>query len=98
MIRNALVPLDGSTLSEAIDNLVQRDFVQRHTDTEDRRRVHYRLTSAGQQALDDSSILSPARLGAVLERLGPTDRERAVVGLELLAGACAPSFTGAAGQ
>ena len=80
-----------STLSEAIDKLVQRGFVERRVDPDDRRRVKYRLTGAGQDVLDSSSVLSNERLHSVVERLAPDDRERAVAGLELLARACAPT-------
>ena len=80
--------IGASTLSEAIDKLVARGYVERRVDAHDRRRVRYRLTSAGEEALDESSVLSSPRLRAALERLAEEDRERAVAGLELIAGAC----------
>jgi len=80
--------IGASTLSEAVDKLVQRDLVERRSDPEDRRRVHYRLTQAGVEAVERSSVLSATRLGEVLERLEPADRERAVEGMELIARAC----------
>ena len=83
--------IGASTLSEAVDKLVGRGFVERCVDPEDKRRVRYRLTAAGEEALDDSSVLSSPRLRAALERLAPEDREHAVAGLELIAGACRPS-------
>lgn len=80
--------IGASTLSEAIDKLVARGYVERRVEPADKRRVRYRLTTAGEEALDDASVLSSPRLRAALERLPPEDRERAVAGLELIAGAC----------
>ncbi len=80
--------IGASTLSEAIDKLVGRGYAERRTDPDDRRRVRYRLTAQGQDILDRSSALSNAQLRQVLARLSEEDRERAVAGLELLAGAC----------
>lgn len=81
--------IGASTLSEAVDKLVQRGLVERRVQPDDRRRVRYRLTDAGTDALDESSVLSTSRLRRIFERLGQ-DGERAVAGLELIAAACRP--------
>ena len=80
--------IGASTLSEAIDKLAHRGFVERCPDPSDRRRVRYRLTDAGDEAIGRGSVLSSTRLRDMLARLADDDRERAVAGLELIADAC----------
>lgn len=80
--------IGASTLSEAVDGLVRRGFVARCPDPDDRRRVRYRVTEDGEDALDSSSVLSRARLEGVLRMLEPDQQRSAVAGLELLASAC----------
>jgi DNA-binding MarR family transcriptional regulator len=79
----------ASTLSEAIDELVELGLVERRRHGDDRRRVDFVVTEAGARALEEGSPLDPIRLAAALEKLAPADRERAVEGLALLADACA---------
>ncbi len=43
------------------------------------------LTALGEEAMSNSSVLEPARLGELLEALSAADRTRAIEGLELLA-------------
>lgn len=85
--------IGASTLSEAVDKLVERGLVERLADAADRRRVHYRRTVLGEDAIDRSSVLSAARLQAVLERMPAAEREHAVAGLERIAAACVPTTT-----
>lgn len=77
-----------STLSEAVAKLVDRGLVERRTDPDDRRRIHYVPTEAGEAELDASSPLSTAQLERALALLDETQQARAVEGLELLADAC----------
>lgn len=81
----------ASTLSEAVDKLVGRGLVERRVEPEDRRRVRYRLTPEGLEAIAATSVLSSDRLRRALERLEPDEREAAVHGLELLARGCVAS-------
>lgn len=76
-----------STLSEALDRLVDRGLVSRQTRADDRRRVDLRLTGPGTDAMQQSSVLDTTRLARLLERLSDTEREQAAAGLELLAAA-----------
>lgn len=80
-----------STLSEAIDKLAKRGFVERRQDAQDKRRVRYRLTAEGVDAIEQSSVLSASRLRGVLERIDPAQRDEAVRGLEIIARACDPT-------
>jgi DNA-binding MarR family transcriptional regulator len=50
----------------------------------DARRRLVRLTEAGREAVARDSVLDPARVAALLARLSPADRRRAVDGLKLL--------------
>jgi DNA-binding MarR family transcriptional regulator len=76
-----------STLSAALDRLVERGFVARDARADDRRRVDLRLRPAGAEAMGRSSVLDAERLSTLLERLSPAERADAVRGLELLADA-----------
>jgi DNA-binding MarR family transcriptional regulator len=73
------------TMSVAIDRLERKGYVVRLRDATDRRKVHVRLTSAGVRVREASSVLDPARVEALVERLSSADRTRAVAGLTLLA-------------
>ena len=73
------------TMSVAIDRLERKGYVVRLRDAADRRKVHVRLTSAGVRVREASSVLDPARVEALVERLSSADRTRAVAGLTLLA-------------
>ncbi len=90
--------IGASTLSEAIDKLAQRGYVERCPDPSDRRRVRYRITDEGSEAIDRSSVLSSTRLREVVQRLAPGERERAVAGMELIAQACRPAEDDARGS
>jgi hypothetical protein len=49
--------------------------------------VHLRLTAAGVRVREASSVLDPARVEALVGRLDGADRDAAIRGLALLAGA-----------
>ena len=57
----------------------------RMRDAVDRRRVHLRLTTAGVRVRQASSVLDPARVEALVARLGDEERDAAISGLALLA-------------
>src|SRR5262245_12965796 len=70
-----------STLSLALDRLEIKGFVMRDRDPQDRRRVLVRLTEAGVRIRDAHSVLDPERVRGLLERLGHSERKRALDGL-----------------
>ena len=77
----------AATMSLAIDRLERKGYVARTRDGADRRRVHVRLTSAGVRIKEASSVLDPSRVETLLSRLTEQERETAIRGLALLAGA-----------
>jgi DNA-binding MarR family transcriptional regulator len=77
----------AGTMSLTIDRLERKGYVARLRDTADRRRVNVRLTAAGVRVRDASSVLDPALVESLMQRLETTDREAAIRGLTLLAGA-----------
>ena len=78
-----------ATMSLGIDRLERKGYVVRLKDAKDRRRVHVRLTTAGVRVREASSVLDPSRVGQLVARLSESERQRAVEGLALLAGAAA---------
>ena len=77
----------AATMSLAIDRLERKGYVARLRDAADRRRVHVRLTPSGVRVRDASSVLDPPRVAALVARLTDDEREAAIRGLALLAGA-----------
>jgi DNA-binding MarR family transcriptional regulator len=73
------------TMSLALDRLERKGYAVRLRDTQDRRRVHVRLTSAGVRVREASSVLDASRVQALVARLSEEERLRAVEGLSLLA-------------
>lgn len=81
--------LAASTLSEAITNLAALGYAEKTAVApRDRRAVGLRLTDKGVAAVRETSVLEGARLAAVLRRLAPSDRRRAIEGLSIFADAC----------
>jgi DNA-binding MarR family transcriptional regulator len=74
-----------STLSAALARLEGLGLVAVTPDPSDGRRRSLRLTEAGRASIAENSVLDPARLEALLARLSPEERCRAVEGLRLLA-------------
>jgi DNA-binding MarR family transcriptional regulator len=78
-----------STVSEAIKHLTALGYVEKRAGKRgDRRAVGLTLTEKGAEAVRSTSVLEPARLAAVLRRLKPADRRRAIDGLAIFADAC----------
>jgi DNA-binding MarR family transcriptional regulator len=73
------------TMSLTVDRLEKKGYVVRMKDAADRRRVHLRLTSAGVRIRQESSVLDPPRVEALVARLTPGERDLAIQGLSLLA-------------
>ncbi len=77
----------AGTMSLTIDRLERKGYVVRVRDLADRRRVNLRLTAAGVRVREASSVLDPALVESMLQRLGASDRDAAIRGLSLLADA-----------
>lgn len=77
-----------STLSEAVQPLVEAGLVRKVRDPEDGRRCRLALTAEGSEARADSSVLDRAILVEALASLSGRERALAVAGLRLLAVAC----------
>ena len=75
----------ASTMSLAIDRLEAGGYVTRERGQEDKRRVELRLTPAGVRIKRQRKVLEPELVAAMLARLDPAHRRRALEGLELLA-------------
>ena len=74
-----------STMSLNVERLVRRGYVRRTRDAEDRRRLRLLLTASGLRLREASSVLEPARVGAMLDELNADELARALKGLGLLA-------------
>ncbi|MEJ7813056.1 MAG: MarR family winged helix-turn-helix transcriptional regulator [Gemmatimonadaceae bacterium] len=77
------------TMSVAVDRLVRAGYVTREVDEADRRRVRLRLAATGVRLRTAHSVLDPALVGSMLSALSEADRQTALRGLALLAGAAA---------
>jgi DNA-binding MarR family transcriptional regulator len=75
----------ASTMSLAIDRLEAGGYVTRERGREDKRRVELRLTPAGVRIKKQQKVLEPELVSAMLARLDPARRRRALEGLEMLA-------------
>ncbi len=76
-------------MSATLDRLEELGYVERKRSTRDRRAVEVRLTKQGDKAMAATSVLDAALLEQVLAALTPTERKRAIAGLELFAVAVA---------
>jgi len=74
-----------STLSAALARLEAGGMVARDVDSSDGRRRPIRLTAEGREAIAENNVLEPARVAALLARLGSAERRSAVEGLKRLA-------------
>ena len=73
-----------STLSARVKRLAALGYVRTTVEPRDRRRLGLTITDAGGSAMAAGSPLDERRLAALLERLRPAERVRAVAGLEVL--------------
>jgi DNA-binding MarR family transcriptional regulator len=76
-----------STMSLAIERLVQRGYVHRRRDAADGRRALLRLTPAGVRIKEAQTVLDPGKLRRMLAHLAAPQRDAAIAGLALLADA-----------
>jgi long-chain acyl-CoA synthetase len=71
------------TVTAIVDGLVARGLVERHTEPDDRRRVHHLLTAAGHRAVAAGDAAVTARLQTIAGHLSAGDADRALRALEL---------------
>jgi DNA-binding MarR family transcriptional regulator len=74
-----------STLSAAIARLAEFGYLTSQPGKTDRRQRELRLTNRGAEAISTTSVLNAERVRALLNKLTPDERKRAVCGLALLA-------------
>ena len=77
--------MTSGTMTNRVDRLLTRGFVERRPDTTDRRGVIVRLTSAGMAVVDAALSDLLVREHALLAELGPAERTD-------LAGSCDDSL------
>ena len=77
----------ASTMSLSLDRLQTAGYVRRRSDSKDTRRVGILLTAAGVRIRGANSVLDPELVAEMMTRLTAAERERAIAGLGLLAGA-----------
>jgi DNA-binding MarR family transcriptional regulator len=76
-----------STLSEALHNLASLGYVSSKTDQDDERRTEFKLTPKGIAAMKSASVLDSQKVAAILDRLAPEQRVKAIDGLRMIADA-----------
>jgi len=74
-----------STLSAALATLEALGYISREQDSSDRCVQRIRLAERGEIAMAESSVLDPARVESLFERLDDDERRRTIEGLGLLA-------------
>lgn len=74
-----------STMSIAVNRLVKLHLVRRDRNPDDSRRVSLLVSPAGARIKRAKSVLDPARVRSMIDRLSPEEKEAAIRGLGLLA-------------
>ncbi|RME47642.1 MAG: MarR family transcriptional regulator [Chloroflexi bacterium] len=72
------------TMSRTVSTLVERGWVMRTEDPEDRRRVQLSATAEGRSVLKQLHAESLARLAERLSGLTPAEQEQVLAGLQVL--------------
>ena len=80
----SLLNLDKSTTSRTVDSLVNRGFVERLTDTGNRRYVKIKLTKEGQDAFGKINAIFDSYLQGVFEAIPENKRAQVAESLEIL--------------
>ena len=81
--------IDKSGVSRAVEELVQKGFVERKTSKDDRRYVVLTLLSKGQERFEKIENDMYLKFKEVLEKIPETKREQVVEALKLYNEACA---------
>lgn len=87
-----------STLTQLVDALVSRRWVERYDDPADRRRVWLTLTPEGRELYVRARQAAEERMGRILERMTLPERRALLRGLEALRAAMQRLPQGADGQ
>jgi DNA-binding MarR family transcriptional regulator len=90
--------LDKSTMTRVVDGLIEREFVVRRLDENDRRLVYVNLSAAGRALIEQIRRQQMISVRQILERIPGNERQRLLDALELfsnavqdwLATCCAP--------
>jgi DNA-binding MarR family transcriptional regulator len=82
-----LVNIPLPSLTQVVDGLVERGWVERRGDPSDRRKVRLSLTSLGLEVYGVARLAAEALIASVLSHLDPSQRPMVVTALELLHGA-----------
>jgi DNA-binding MarR family transcriptional regulator len=80
----ALLNLDNSTMSRAINNLVEQRLVQREDDPADRRYIKIKLTSKGTEFYNQMEEMMEQYYGTILQSIPPEKRSQVTESLSLL--------------
>jgi DNA-binding MarR family transcriptional regulator len=72
------------SLTQLADGLVERGYVVRHTDPDDRRKVRLSITASGRELYRRARQAAEARIEDLLQDLSPEQRAALVEGLEAL--------------
>jgi len=73
-----------SATSKLIDGLVERGYIRRDTDTDDRRKLILALTEPGEKALESVHLEAISRLARRLVALSPGERSMVDLAMDLL--------------
>jgi MarR family transcriptional regulator, organic hydroperoxide resistance regulator len=76
--------ISHNTASEHIKRLIQKGYVQKERNLEDKRIVQVKLTTLGKEALKRNTELDEQKLQVVFERLSVEDRAQVLKAFELL--------------
>ncbi len=84
------IGLTLSSMSILVNALVERDLVERRTDSDDRRRVCLTVTQTGHEILQSTLQATEERLAEIVSSLRSDERETVVRGMQLLRPLFAP--------
>lgn len=87
------IGLTLSSMSILVNALVDRNLVERATDSKDRRRVHLTVTQPGRSMLEKTLQATEAYLAEMVAGLSDSERTIIVEGLEILRPLFAPGAT-----
>ncbi|WP_377915014.1 MarR family winged helix-turn-helix transcriptional regulator [Bacillus songklensis] len=76
--------ISHNTASEHIKRLMQKGYVQKERNLEDKRIVQVKLTTPGKEALKRNTELDEQKLQVILERLSVEDQAQVLKAFELL--------------
>lgn len=72
------------TITESVDQMVELGYVERYSDSKDRRRVMVRMTNSGKKIISDCENCREAIFKEIFEKLSQEDRSRLIQSLEAI--------------